>query len=113
MSPVLTPAARSFSITSRTILERRMGFRLAVGNDLDPDDVARLEEVFPGFDGIGGAGQFFHAFFERGLDRRGVAQPLRHIAGLRTSTTWPGIKSGRGQLAQGVLHVAAVMGRAA
>ena len=42
-------------------LERGMGLRLAVGNDLDADDVARLEEVLPGFDGIGGAGQLFHA----------------------------------------------------
>ena len=77
MSLVLTPAALSFSMTSRTISKEEWAFGLAVGNDLDADDVAGLEEVLPGFDGVGGAGQLFHAAIKRGLDCGGVAVAAR------------------------------------
>ena len=50
-----------------------MGIGLTVGDDLDADDVARLEEVLPAFDGVGGTGQLLDAPVEGGLDRGGVA----------------------------------------
>ena len=53
--------------------ERGMGFRLAVGNDLDANDVARLEKLLPTFHGIGASGQLFDSTVKRGLDRGGVA----------------------------------------
>ena len=56
-------------------LERRVGFRLAVGNDLDAHHVARLEEVLPAFHGVGGAGKLFDAPVKRCLDGRGIAMP--------------------------------------
>ena len=57
-------------------LKRRMGFGLAVGNDLDPDDVAGLEEVLPTFHRVCGSGQFFDAPVKGGLDCRAVADAV-------------------------------------
>ncbi len=47
--------------------------RLTIGHDLDAHDVAGLEEVLPGFDGVGRAGEFLDPAVHGGLDRGGVA----------------------------------------
>ena len=92
-------------------LERRVGFGLAVGNDFDADDIARLKEVLPGLNSVGGPSQFFHAFFEGGLDGGGVANSaLAHRRVTRLDDP-AGVKPRRSQLAQG-LHVSAMMGNA-
>ena len=54
-------------------LERRMGMGLTVGNDLDPYDVAWLEEMLPAFYRVLGAGQFLDSAVHRGLYRGGVS----------------------------------------
>ena len=87
MSLVFTPAALSFSITSRTISNDEWASRLAVGNDLDADHVARLEEMLPALDGVGGAGQLLDAPVQGRLDGGGVA--------LAIDDTWPGFEPRR------------------
>ena len=112
MSPVLTPAALSFSITSRTISKEEWAFGLAVGNDLDADDVAGLEEVLPGLHGVGGAGQLFHSFIKRGPDGGRVASTLVAHRRMAHLDDLAGKKPRRRQLGER-LDVATMMRRAA
>ena len=112
MSLVFTPAGLELLDDLEDDLERGVGVRLAIGNDLDADHVARLEEVLPGLDGVGGPGQLFHAVVERRLDGRGIRLPLWIIARIPDLDDLAGIEAGRRELAQG-LDVAALMRGAA
>ncbi len=80
-------------------LERRMRVGLAVGHNLDADDVARLEEVLPAFDGLGGAGELPDSAIHRGLDRGRVALAVDDHARVSHLDDAPGIEPRCAQLA--------------
>ena len=46
---------------------------LPVRDNLDANDIAGLEEVFPSFDGVGGTGQLADSAIQRCSDRGRVA----------------------------------------
>ena len=79
-------------------LKGRMGIGLAVGNDLDADHVAGLEEVLPAFHRVGGAGQLFDAAVEGGLDRGGVTGAVLVHTGVSHFDDMARIKTRRGEL---------------
>ena len=92
--------------------EGGVGMRLAVGDDLDADHVAGLEEMLPGLDRIGGAGEGLHAGVEGRLDGRVVPRAVVDHPRVLDLDDAAGIKAGSREFAQG-LPVAALMSRLA
>ena len=101
MSLDFTPQALSFSITSRTISKEEWACGWPLGTTLIADHVAGLEEVFPGLDRVGGAGERLHAIVESRLDRTAIPGTVMDHSRILHLDHTAGVQAGRRILAQG------------